>query len=345
MNDWAFPIDLIRGKNDAGKAEKYATLKCSIKISKCAGKEFFESGKEEKFSISFPRFKQNLMVEFPIVVRVYVVRAMNLRSHDIFGYSDAFVKVELGEQIISDRAQYIPNQSSPVFGKRFQLSTVIPRSTLLKVSVYDRDTLSGNDLIGSTSIDLEDRVRSKYFASCGLPFEFNSSGYNAWRNSILPSEILKNICNELELSSPQFFPERVQLAGIDFCDKNKISKDENKKECLALSVLNDFDKIPGIGFKMIPEHVETRSLYRVDRPGIEQGKLLMWVEIFDSRKTIPEPVDITPIPARSYELRVIVWNAQDVVLNEKNVFGKQMSDIYVKGFVKNLKVETNSVLF
>lgn len=342
MTDWAFPINLIRGKNDAGKSETYATLKCSIKLSKCDGKEFFESGKEEKFAVSFPRFKQNLIVELPIVVRVYVVKAKNLRSQDIFGYSDAFLKLELGDQIISDRAHYIPNQANPVFGKRFQLSAVIPRNTLLKVSVYDRDTLSGNDLIGITMIDLEDRVRTKYLATCGLPIEFNSTGYNSWRNSMLPSEILNNVCSELEISPPQFFPDHVQIAGIDFNDACKISKDGNVKERLALSALNKFDEIPGIGFKIVPEHVETRSLYRDDRPGVEQGKLQMWVEIFDTKKTIPEPIDITPMPARPYELRVTVWNAQDVILNDKNIFGKQMSDIYVKGFVvKAYKAEVS----
>lgn len=330
LADWAFPIDLIRGKSSA-KKEKYATLKCSIKISKCDGKEFFESGKEEKFAVNFPRFKRSLMVELPVIVRVYVVKALNLRSRDIYGQSDAFIKVELGNQAISDRAHYIPNQSSPIFGKRFQLSAVIPKNTLLKVSVYDNDSLSGSDLIGTTIIDLEDRIRSKYLATCGLLKEYNSGGYNSWRNSQLPSEILNNVCNELELSLPQYFPDRILLAGLEFKDSTQITKDENVKERLALSVLNNFNRVPGIGFNFVPEHVETRSIYRDDRPGVEQGKLLMWVEIFDPKKTIPEPIDITPVPARPYELRVIVWNAKDVILDEKNIFGTQMSDIYVKG--------------
>lgn len=302
-----------------------------LKISKCNGKEFFESGKEEKFSVNFPRFKRNIMVEQPVIVRVYVVKAVNLRSRDVYGQSDAFIKVELGSQAISDRAHYIPNQSNPIFGKRFQLSAVIPRNTLLKVSIYDNDSLSGDDLIGTTVIDLEDRVRSKYLATCGLPKEFNSSGYNAWRNSLLPSEILTNVCNELELSLPHYLPDHVHLAGLEFNDTSRITKDENIKERLALSVLNSFDRIPTIGYNFVPEHVETRSIFRDDRPGVEQGKLLMWVEIFDPKKSISEAIDITPLPARPYELRVIVWNAKDVVLNEKNVFGKEMSDIYVKG--------------
>lgn len=277
------------------------------------------------------------MVEFPVIVRVYVVQGLNLRSRDLYGFSDAFVKVEFGDEAISDKAHYVPNQFSPIFGKRFQLPGVIPRHTLLKISVYDRDTLSHNDLIGSTLIDLEDRVRSKHLANCGLPKEYNSGGYNAWRNSRLPSELLNDVCNEMELTQPQYFLDHVHVAGITFPDASRITVDSNRKERLALTVLNGFDRIPTIGYKMVPEHVETRSLYRDDRPGVEQGKLQMWVDIFDPKKTIPEPIDITPIPARPFELRVIIWNSKDVILDEKNIFGKQMSDIYVKGFVGGFK--------
>lgn len=48
---------------------------------------------------------------------------------------------------------------------------------------------------------------------------------------------------------------------------------ESKQERLCLSVLKDLDRIPEIGFKLVPEHVETRSLYRSDRPGVEQVHL------------------------------------------------------------------------
>lgn len=49
FRDWAYPIELRSGK----KSEKYATLKTSIKISKCTGKEFFETEKFEGVPTSF----------------------------------------------------------------------------------------------------------------------------------------------------------------------------------------------------------------------------------------------------------------------------------------------------
>lgn len=336
LSDWATPINLYRAKEESTSksiaGEKYATLKCSIKIAKCSGKEFFQTENVNLVPSTF-RFKRlsNLLVEVPIVVRVYVVKALNLRSQDAQSHSDAFIKIEYGGQALSDRAHYVPNQFSPIFGKRYQLNGIIPKSTELKISIYDRDTLSNDDLIGKTKIDVENRLRSKYKAFCGLQKEYVSKGYNVWRNTELPSNILEDICNENDLALPQYFPDRVLIGGMEFTDSSKISKDDNVKERLALTVLNNFDKIPGIGYKFVPEHVETRSLYRKDRPGIEQGKLLMWIEIFDPKKSIPEPVDITPIPPRRYELRVIIWNTKDVVLDENNLFGKNMSDIYLKG--------------
>lgn len=49
FKDWAYPIDLIAGKS----REKYATLKTSIKILQCSGKEFFETEKSDLVPSSF----------------------------------------------------------------------------------------------------------------------------------------------------------------------------------------------------------------------------------------------------------------------------------------------------
>jgi len=60
----------------------------------------------------------------------------------------------------------------------------------------------------------------------------------------------------------------------------------------------------------------------------------MWVDIFSKDANIPPPVDISPRKPEKYELRVVVWDTEDVYLDETSVVtGEQMSDIYVKGLV------------
>jgi hypothetical protein len=41
------------------------------------------------------------MLEVPVVVRVYVVQGINLRSQDLYGSSDPYIQVSLGtEQVM-----------------------------------------------------------------------------------------------------------------------------------------------------------------------------------------------------------------------------------------------------
>jgi hypothetical protein len=105
------------------------------------------------------------------------------------------------------------------------------------------------------------------------------------------------------------------------------------EEHLALAVLHQWNAFPRIGCALVPEHVETRPLYNPEKPGIEQGKLEMWVDLFPMDMPSPgSSIDISPRKPKSYELRIIIWNTDDVVLEDDAFFtGEKMSDIYVKG--------------
>ena len=105
------------------------------------------------------------------------------------------------------------------------------------------------------------------------------------------------------------------------------------EEQLALAVLHHWQEIPKVGTTLVTEHVETRPLYNPDKPGIEQGKIEMFVDMFPMDMPLPAlPVEVAPRKPANYELRVIVWNTDEVVLEDENVFsGDKMSDIYIKG--------------
>lgn len=48
-----------------------------------------------------------------------------------------------------------------------------PQESLLTVLIYDYDLVGGDDLIGETRIDLENRFYSRHRATCGLPTEYS----------------------------------------------------------------------------------------------------------------------------------------------------------------------------
>lgn len=72
-------------------------------------------------------------------------------------------------------------------------------------------------------------------------------------------------------------------------------------------------------------------VYTNDTP---QGKLEMWIDMFQVGQLPPRAaVDIAPQAPERYEIRVIIWNTEDVPLVESQFLtGEKSSDIYVKGY-------------
>uniref|UniRef100_A0A672TY73 Fer-1 like family member 6 n=1 Tax=Strigops habroptila TaxID=2489341 RepID=A0A672TY73_STRHB len=344
FEDWVKTFQLLRGKsNDEVHADSEDRIIGKFKGSFC----IYPSPEDGSLlDGGQPRILQGIPPNHSVkvLIRVYIVAALNLSPADPDGKSDPYIVLRLGNTEIKDRENYIPKQLNPVFGRSFEFQATFPKDSLLTVLIYDHDFVGTDDLIGETKIDLENRFYSRHRATCGLQSQYQIEGYNAWRDATKPSEILTKLCKDYRISGPFMRPGEIQVGTKVFKGQTVFIEDENEEptesyEHLSLKVLHSWEEIPGAGYKLVPEHIETRPLYHKDKPGIEQGRVQMWVDMFPKDMPLPgPPVDISPRKPKGYELRVIIWNTEDVILEDENIFtGQKSSDIYVKGWIKGLE--------
>uniref|UniRef100_A0A8C9VK30 Myoferlin n=1 Tax=Scleropages formosus TaxID=113540 RepID=A0A8C9VK30_SCLFO len=257
------------------------------------------------------------------VVRIYIIRGLDLQPKDNNGLCDPYIKISLGKKTIEDRDHYCPNTLNPVFGRMFELSCFLPQDKDLKISIYDYDLLSRDEKVGETMIDLENRFLSRFGSYCGVPQTYCVSGVNQWRDQHKPSQILHSVARLKGLSPPVIADNGTTLSfsGREYS-------------------LSEFGKFNSIRHKALPMGLEPQT-HRSAGSGpthCTTGKVQMWVDVFPKSLGLPgPPFDISPRKAKKHYLRVVIWNTTDVTLDETSVTGERMSDIYVKGWMTGME--------
>ncbi|ELR53294.1 Fer-1-like protein 4 [Bos mutus] len=302
FEDWLNVFPLYRGQGGQGgdgEDEESGKLVGKFKGS------FLIYPESEAVSFSEPQISRGIPQNRPIklLVRVYVVKATNLAPADPNGKADPYVVVSAGRERLDTKERYIPKQLNPIFGEVLELSISLPAEPELTVAVYDHDLVGSDDLIGETHTDLENRFYSHHRANCGLASQYDMDGYNAWRDAFRPSQILVGLCQRCGLPPPEYRVEAVKVGSKLFLTPpetlpsgirgSKAAKDVSE-EAQALLVLRRWQEMPGFGIQLVPEHVETRPLYHPRSPGLLQGSLHMWIDIFPRDVPDQPPVDIKP---------------------------------------------------
>ncbi len=124
--------------------------------------------------------KRLLMGATKAIVRVYCISAYDLSSRDNGSDSDPYLLVSLGKKVYNDRDNYIEDEPNPNFFKSFDFEATFPGCPMLKVAAYDYDEIFGDDVIGETLIDLEDRFFSPEWQSVkNKPIEYRQLFYSA----------------------------------------------------------------------------------------------------------------------------------------------------------------------
>ena len=80
-----------------------------------------------------------------------IVQCTNLKAMDADGFSDPYVKINLGKQRFKSKVKY--RTLNPVFKESFSLK-LNGTDSAVNVTVWDRDSYKRNDFIGSSKVEL-----------------------------------------------------------------------------------------------------------------------------------------------------------------------------------------------
>lgn len=91
------------------------------------------------------------------LVRLYVLEGFDFAQRDIGSFSDPYLKIKCGAKKFNERDNYQLDEPNPKFFKMYEFDAEFPGAAPIVIKALDYDDLFGDDLIGKTIIDLDDR--------------------------------------------------------------------------------------------------------------------------------------------------------------------------------------------
>ena len=119
----------------------------------------FSDSKKDMGSASDNLLKQ-ITKPVPLYLRLYILEGLKLVPQDTNGLADPYLIIKIGDEKISTRNDHFDNTLNPGFYYGLELAVELPGPARVTIEVWDWDGI-GDDMIGSTIIDIEDRWYSK----------------------------------------------------------------------------------------------------------------------------------------------------------------------------------------
>lgn len=104
--------------------------------------------------------KMKLLAQTKCLIRLYMISAFDLSSRDNGSPSDPYLKISCNNKVYNERDNYQLDEPNPDFYKVYEFEGIFPGSSPIRIEAWDYDEIFGDDLIGTTILDLEDRYFS-----------------------------------------------------------------------------------------------------------------------------------------------------------------------------------------
>ena len=114
--------------------------------------------KEFHYLTKFDELSKNILIRRSVIIRLYVLELKNLAKKDAFSESDPYIIIKVGnEEKINEKENKIDDKKDCRWYKYYDILSELPGNSTLTIQVMDYDPIFSDELIGETSIDIEDR--------------------------------------------------------------------------------------------------------------------------------------------------------------------------------------------
>ena len=106
----------------------------------------------------YEKLTKSILVKHEVIIRVYILELRDLPAKDALSDSDPYIKIYFGAEKKFDEQKSHHNDKKIVsWFKHYDILSMFPGDSTLRIEVWDYNPIFRDELIGSTSIDLEDR--------------------------------------------------------------------------------------------------------------------------------------------------------------------------------------------
>ena len=106
----------------------------------------------------YEKLTKSILIKHEVLIRVYILELRDLPKKDLLSDSDPYIKIYLGEEKKYDEAKfYQKNKKNVKWYKYYEIQSIFPGDSTLRIEVWDHNSVFSDELIGFTSLDLEDR--------------------------------------------------------------------------------------------------------------------------------------------------------------------------------------------